>query len=160
MQDTGQSEKKMLSEICNKRIHNWAGTWQNQQMTLRPANTQINLGIHPVWSVFTVRSKDSQITRTFFRRTAKTLMRLCGCPGWSETSLDVRVILFVLSCSGSYFFVPFASVIDAEIPCPILTSVCILGWAERGEFSMVFYLFWSVSVLCAVLQFFFFFFSD
>ena len=32
--------------------------------------------------------------------TAKTLIRLGGCPGWSTSSPCVRIILFVLSCSG------------------------------------------------------------
>ena len=37
----------------------------------------------------------------FFMRTAKTLIRLGGCPGWSESSLGVHVILLVLSCCSS-----------------------------------------------------------
>ena len=37
-----------------------------------------------------------------FERTAKTLIRLGWCLGWSESSLGVQVILLVLSCSGSY----------------------------------------------------------
>ena len=28
----------------------WAVTWQNQQMSVLPAKTQISLGIQPVWS--------------------------------------------------------------------------------------------------------------
>ena len=36
-------------------------------------------------------------------RTAKTLIRLGGCPGWSESSLGAHAILLVLSCRGSYF---------------------------------------------------------
>ena len=38
----------------------------------------------------------------FFMRTDKTLIRLGGCPGWSESSLGVQVILLVLSCCGSF----------------------------------------------------------
>ena len=34
-------------------------------------------------------------------RTVKALIRLGGCPGWSESSLWAQVILFVLSCTGS-----------------------------------------------------------
>ena len=34
--------------------------------------------------------------------TAKTLIRLGGLPGWSESSVGAQVILLVLSCSGSY----------------------------------------------------------
>ena len=36
-------------------------------------------------------------------RTAKTLIRLGGCPGWSESSLGALVILLVLSCAGSNY---------------------------------------------------------
>ena len=34
--------------------------------------------------------------------TAKTLIRLGRCPGWSESSLGPYAILLVLSCTGSY----------------------------------------------------------
>ena len=33
--------------------------------------------------------------------TVKTLIRLGGCPGWSESSLGAHAILLVLSCAGS-----------------------------------------------------------
>ena len=32
---------------------------KTNKMTVRPAKTQISLGIHPVWSVFAVRSVGS-----------------------------------------------------------------------------------------------------
>ena len=35
-------------------------------------------------------------------RTARTLIRLGGCPVWSESSLAAHVILLVLSCTGSF----------------------------------------------------------
>ena len=38
----------------------WAATWQNQQNECAPSETQINLGIRPVWSVFSVRSTGSK----------------------------------------------------------------------------------------------------
>ena len=44
-------------------------------------------------------------TQSFFMRTAKTLIRLGGCPGWSESSLGAHAILLVLSCRGSCFCV-------------------------------------------------------
>ena len=37
----------------------WAPHDKTNKMTVRPAKTQINLGIHPVWSVFSVRSMGS-----------------------------------------------------------------------------------------------------
>ena len=41
-------------------------------------------------------------TQYFFMRAAKTLNRLGGCPGWSESSLGALVISLVLSCCDSY----------------------------------------------------------
>ena len=40
-------------------------------------------------------------TQTFFKWTAKTLIRLGGQPGWSESLLGAQIILKVLSCTGS-----------------------------------------------------------
>ena len=48
--------------------------------------------------VFAVRLR----TRAFFMQTAKTLIRLGGCPGWSESTLGAHAILLVLSCRGSF----------------------------------------------------------
>ena len=62
----------------------WAATRQDQQNDMC-AQRRLSLGISPV-----------------FMQTAKTLIRLGGCPGWSEASLGTQVILLVLSCGGSY----------------------------------------------------------
>ena len=43
---------------------------------VRPAKTQISLGIRPVWSVFAVRPR-------LLHAEAKPLIRLCGCPDLS-----------------------------------------------------------------------------
>ena len=53
---------------------------------VRTAKTQISLSI---------------LTKAFFMRTAKTLIRLGGRPGWSESLLGAHAILFVLSWGGS-----------------------------------------------------------
>ena len=57
-------------------VNIWATTWQNQQNEYAP-------------------SKDSDQpkqlrTQCFFVRTAKTLIRLGGCPCWSESSLGAH----------------------------------------------------------------------
>ena len=69
---------------------------------VHPAKTQISLGIRPVWSVFVVRSVGSWGPKFFFMWTAKTLIRLGGCPGWCESLLGAHTILLVLSWGGSY----------------------------------------------------------
>ena len=42
--------------------------------------------------------------QTFVMRTAKTLIRLGGCPGWYGSSLGAQTILLVLSWGGSFVF--------------------------------------------------------
>ena len=37
-----------------------------------------------------------------FRWTAKTLINLCGCAGWSESSLDAHAVLLEMLCAGLY----------------------------------------------------------
>ena len=60
--------------------------------TLRPANTQISLGIRLVWS----ESSLSTWRKVPIERTAKTLIRLGRCPGWSESLLGAQS--FCLFC--------------------------------------------------------------
>ena len=53
-------------------------------------------------SVFAVH-EDSLDPKLPIECTARTLNRLGGCPGWSESSLGAHTILLVLSCFGSFF---------------------------------------------------------
>ena len=78
---------------------------------LRPAKTQISMGIRPVWS------ESSQCTQRFFMRTAKTLIRLGGCTGWSVSSLGAMVILLLMSCDGSLYIAAESPSIDGEADC-------------------------------------------
>ena len=50
---------------------------------------------------FTVHMKKPWVLKLPIERTAKTLIRLGGCQGWSESSLGTHAILLVLSCCGS-----------------------------------------------------------
>ena len=70
-------------------------------VAVRPAKTQISLGIRLVWSVFAVRMKKALVLSyplSAQRRhwsdwadaQADTLFRLDGCPGWSESSLGAQ----------------------------------------------------------------------
>ena len=75
------------------------------------AKFQISLGIRPVWlesilcTLWVAKnsmppladSEDSDQTGWMPR-----LIRLGGCPGWSESLLRAKVLLLVLSCCGSY----------------------------------------------------------
>ena len=76
----------------------WAASWQNQQSgmcaqrRLRStwASTQHDQSLR---CALTGKLR----TQAYFMQTAKTLIRLGGCPGWSESSLGAHAILLVLS---------------------------------------------------------------
>ena len=57
---------------------------------MRPAKTQISLGIRLVWSESSLCAQWVAKAQDFFMRTAKPLIRLGGCPGWSESSLGAQ----------------------------------------------------------------------
>ena len=63
---------------------------------VRPAKTQISLGIRPVWSESSLCAQWVAKDPSFFMRPAKTLISLSGCPGWFESWLGAHVILLVL----------------------------------------------------------------
>ena len=74
----------------------WAASWQNQR------NGMCAQRRHR--SAWASAQSDQSLLCAFFIRTAKTLIRLGGCQGWSESSLGAHAILFVLSCGGSYAY--------------------------------------------------------
>ena len=70
--------------------NNWATSWQNQQNDCAPSEDR---------SAWASAQSDQSLrcalngqlrTQCFFMRTAKTLIRLGGCPGWSESSLGAQ----------------------------------------------------------------------
>ena len=66
---------------------------KTNKMTVRPAKTQIRLGIRPVWSHSSLCVK----------WVAKDPSFPSGCPDWSESSLGAHASLLVLSWGGPYF---------------------------------------------------------
>ena len=83
----------------------WATAWQNQQNDLCAQRR-----LRSAWA--SAQSDQSQRCppeaklgpKLPTERRAKTLNRLGGCPGWSESSLGTKVILLVLSWGGSKCF--------------------------------------------------------
>ena len=70
--------------------------WMSHFMTkptkwhVRPAKTQINLGIRPVWSESSLCAQWVAQGPRFLHATGKTLIRLGGCPVWSESLLGAQ----------------------------------------------------------------------
>ena len=69
---------------------------------VRPAKTQIRLGIYRDWSVLVMRFVGYSGPKLSSCGQWRLLIRLVGCPGWSESSLGAQVILLVLSCCDSF----------------------------------------------------------
>ena len=85
------------------RVFAAAAAWQNQKMTCQAVHqaTQIRLDIHSVSSEASLCIQWVAKDPRFLTGTAKTLIILSVCPGWSESSLGWHIILLVLLCGGS-----------------------------------------------------------
>ena len=85
--------------LCMNHLMTKPAKWQ-----VCPAKNQISLGIRPVWSESSLCAQWVAETGAFFMWTAKPLIRLGGCPGWSESLLGAYAIFLVLSWGCSYLF--------------------------------------------------------
>ena len=71
---------------------------KTNKMSVRPAKTQISLGICPVWSESSLSARRKLGSLATHSAQAKTLIRLGGYPGWSESSLGTHSFCcFVMS---------------------------------------------------------------
>ena len=57
---------------------------------MRPAKTQINLGIRPVWSESSLSASRNLGSLATHWAHSEDSMRLGGCPGWFESSLSAH----------------------------------------------------------------------
>ena len=73
-----------------KEVHNCAATWQNQQNECAPSEDW-DQPRHPpsLIRVFAVRMKKSWVL-SYPLSAQRRLIRLGGCPGWSESSLGAH----------------------------------------------------------------------
>ena len=75
---------------------------------VRPAKTDQPGHPPSLIRVFAIHMKKAWVL-SYLLSAQRRLWSDCRCPGWSETSLGAQVILLVLSCSGSFFFLSFLS---------------------------------------------------
>ena len=66
------------------------------KLHVRPAKTQISLGIRPVWSECSLSAWRKLESLATHWAQVKTLIRLGGCQGWSESSLGPHAFLLIL----------------------------------------------------------------
>ena len=75
---------------------------------VRPVKSQISFAS---WSESLLCAQWVAKGPSFLHATAETLIRLGGCPGWSESSLVIHAILLVLTRGGSnHDWIPLADV--------------------------------------------------
>ena len=70
----------LLMSCCKANLMNQA---------LCPVKTQNSLGLHIVWSVFTVCMEKNMALKQSIKLTTKLLFRLGGCPGWSGCKTQI-----------------------------------------------------------------------
>ena len=63
---------------------------KSNKMSVRPAKTQISLGIRPVWSDSSLCAQWVAKDPSFLHADTEVLIRLAGCTGWSESSLGAQ----------------------------------------------------------------------
>ena len=79
----------------------WATTRQNQQNECSPSEDLDQPGHPPsLITVFAVRMKKVWVL-SYLLCAQRRLIRLGGCPGWSESLLDTQSLCWFLSCHGS-----------------------------------------------------------
>ena len=72
-------------------IYTWAAPWQTKKMACAPSEDSDQPGHPPsLIRVFAVRMENTWILNLSIGCSAKTLIRLGGGPGWSESSLGAR----------------------------------------------------------------------
>ena len=99
---------------------------------VRPAKTQINLGIRPVWSESSLSTWGNLKSLAIIRAHSKPSEQTEWCPSWFESSQGAKVILLILSWGGSFYFVSLVSTILISA-----NSRCFISWNSprtRGFF--------------------------
>ena len=77
------------------------------KMSVRPAKTQISLGIHPVWSESSLSAWRKLWVFSYPLSAQRRLIRLGGCPGWSESSLGAQLLCCFFHVAAHMLFSPY-----------------------------------------------------
>ena len=82
---------------------------KTNKMTVPPAKTQINLGIRPVWSESSLWAQwvaKGSLGPKLSSCGQRRLIRLGGCPGWSESSLGGKPHCW-FCCEAAHIRLPY-----------------------------------------------------
>ena len=76
---------------------------KTNKMSVRPVKTPISLGIRPVWSESSLCAPWVAKGASFFSCGQRRLIRVGGCPGWSESSLDAHSLCWFCHVAAHFF---------------------------------------------------------
>ena len=82
----------------------WAATWQNNKVTMRPAKTQISLGIRPVWSESSLCTQRVAKDPSYLHADSEDSDQTGRMPRLICVFAGRTFTLFVFSCRGSNGF--------------------------------------------------------
>ena len=82
------SARTRLRRVQERRYEPWRD--KTNKMSVRPAKTQTSLGIRPVWPESSLSAWRNLGSLATHRVHSEILIRLSGCPGWSESSLGAQ----------------------------------------------------------------------
>ena len=101
---------------------------KTNKVSVRPAKTQISLGIRPVWSVFAVCMKKTWVLSYPLSAQRRLLIRLGGCLGWSESSLDAQPHCWFCHEAAQIWFCSYNVWLLAMHTCQkLVTEICELA---------------------------------
>ena len=126
----------MFGSLALWQAKKWAAAWQNQQNCVRPAKTQISLGIWPVWSVFAVRmnkawvlsyllnvSEGSDQTGQMTRLIPAFARRTCHFVGFVVRRLKFPVLGWTWFYAAVLAYTEYSKKIKSSLPLLSWTSL-------------------------------------
>ena len=135
-------------------------TTNSTKWPMRQAKPQISPGVLPVWLETSLSAwRNLRSSLAIHRANSKTLIRLwirlCRCPGWSESSLGEQGILLILSCCGSNKYR-----VLKELFCKLQSTLMAYLFRHESYFASISIpLSSDLTFLSGLLTSFFFFFS-
>ena len=120
---------------------NWAMTWQDKQYECAPSEDSDQPGHPPSLTSLRCPHEENLGPELPIERTAKTLVRLGRCPGWSESSLGAYSFCWFCHFVGQ-LTESFLSSFFSEPPDPPFLSCCSLSLCFF-DFRFFFFIFGS-----------------
>ena len=129
----------------NKPQHDKTNKW-----LVRQAKTQISLGIRPVWTETSPPAWGKLGSFATHWAKAKTLIRLGGCPGWSESSL--AHMSFCWFCHAAAQIIEYENSLSVSVKELVIPSTIRSSMSSRWQSYMLCRRWCSISTKLSALE--------